>query len=690
MSHAEEHGAPRRWLTLLAMTGSLSMIMLDVTVVGVSLPAIQHDLGLTAGQMQWVVNAYILALASLVALGGRAADSFGKVPAFVTGMVVFAGTSVACGFATGATSIVAWRTLQGAAAALMQPASASLVVGSFAPGERGKAMAVYAGIPMLFLAAGPAIGGALTQYASWPWNFWINVPVAVVSLVMTVIARPHEVRRPRAGTDPMGALLLVLGLPTFVFGLMEVHGRGWTDPVVITALLVGATLLPIFVRWELRHPSPLLALQLFRDRGILIDAFILFAMQFAMNGLVIFGSAFLQQALGFEPMQAGVRMLPMLVPVLVVVHIAGRLYDRVGVRKPALIGTALATAGMFVQAGAALLQSYPLLAIGMATLGTGVGFVMSPTNVDSMSRAGPAHRAQASGLVQTIRQIGGSLGVAVVGSTILLSESRLGMPASVALGWSISGMALALAFFAAWRGLSSESPRTLARMSRPIIGITTDISESNGLVSYRVNRQYVQAVHRCGGVAVLLTHEQGDALDLIDAVDGVIITGGKDIDLRKFGQELHPKSDVMNPDRQSGEFGILAALDQRPDKPVLGICLGMQMMGVHRGCHLVQHVPDAIAGGERHQNNQLHPVETQFGKGEVTSSHHQMLGDNGPFEVRGRSPDGCLEAIQLPGRPFYVGVQWHPERTKDPVLGDGMVKRLVDAAAAARAKKEKS
>jgi len=116
----------------------------------------------------------------------------------------------------------------------------------------------------------------------------------------------------------------------------------------------------------------------------------------------------------------------------------------------------------------------------------------------------------------------------------------------------------------------------------------------------------------------------------------------------------------------------------------------MQMMGVHRGCHLVQHVPDVIPGGELHQNNQLHAVETDFGKGDITSSHHQMLGDAGPFEVKGRSPDGCLEAIQLAGRPFYIGVQWHPERTKDPALGDGMIKRLVDAAAAARAKKEKS
>jgi putative glutamine amidotransferase len=225
-------------------------------------------------------------------------------------------------------------------------------------------------------------------------------------------------------------------------------------------------------------------------------------------------------------------------------------------------------------------------------------------------------------------------------------------------------------------------------MSRPIIGITCDISDVNGLVSYRVNRQYVQTVHAAGGVPVLLTHESGDALDLVDAVDGLIITGGKDIDLRKFGQELHPKSDVMNADRQSGEFGLLDALDKRPDKPVLGICLGMQMMGVHRGCHLAQHVPDIIEGGERHQSNQEHTIDGAIGKGVVTSSHHQALTEVGPFVELARSPDGCLEAIQLKDRAFYIGVQWHPERTKDPALGLGMVKKLVDAAAAARNKKE--
>ena len=506
--HAPEQGAPRKWLTLLAMTGSLCMIMLDISVVGVSLPTMQASLGLTEVQTQWVVNAYILAMASLVALGGRAADTFGKVPAFVAGMLAFAGSSVGCAMAGSATAIVGWRAMQGAAAALMQPASASLVVGSFAPGERGKAMAVYAGIPMLLLVAGPPIGGALTQHVGWQWNFWINMPVAVASLVLTAVARPVEQRRPPTGSDPVGVLLLLTGLPCLVFGLMEAHALGWTDPVVLATLATAGLTLPVFIAWELRHRAPLLALTLFRDRRILANAVILCAMQFAMNGLVIFGSAYMQAALGMDPMRAGAALLPMLLPILFVIHVAGRLYDRVGVRTPAIIGTSLAMAGMAVQALAAPTLSYPLLAVGMVLLGTGIGFVMSPTNVDAMHRAGHERRAQASGLVQTLRQVGGTLGVAMVGSAILSTEASMisshvqaSVPAErsrevtrllhdatqaspqamlqvkddaslseatrritgtgVAVGWGVSTAALGLALVAAWWGLREDSGRTL-------------------------------------------------------------------------------------------------------------------------------------------------------------------------------------------------------------------------------------
>ncbi len=214
------------------------------------------------------------------------------------------------------------------------------------------------------------------------------------------------------------------------------------------------------------------------------------------------------------------------------------------------------------------------------------------------------------------------------------------------------------------------------------------MTTADGRTVYRLNRQYVQTVHEAGGLAVLLTHEPGDALEAVDAVDGVLLTGGADIDIRVRGKALHPKAELMEPARQRGEFELLEALDHRSDKPVLGICLGMQLMGVHHGCELVQHVPDRIPGGERHQGNQEHPVSGSIGSGLVASSHHQMLGDSGPFKVLATSDDGVLEAIELPGRPFYLGVQWHPERTRDPALGVGMVKRLVDAAIAAREAKK--
>ncbi len=413
---------PRKWLTLFAMTGSLCMILLDTTVVGVALPAIQSDLAITPLQLQWVINAYVLVLASCIAVGGRAADAFGRVPTFIVGVTLFALASVWCGFASSGTHLIVARVLQGLGAAIMQPASASLVVNSFAPGERGKAMAVYAGIPLLFLAAGPVIGGAITQYANWRWNFWLNIPIALVAIALTCIARPIDVRMPKQGNDFIGALLLLTSLPLFVWGLMQGSEFGWTHPQIIGAILMGVIFLPIFVWWESRHPSPLLAVNLFADRAIAMDATILFATQFTLTGLVIYGSIYAQSVLLFDPMTAGASLLPMLAPIIVVIHFAGRLYDRVGVRTPAMIGTSLCVIGMGIQAIAASLANYPLLATGMLILGTGIGFVMSPVNTDSMSRVPPGKRGQVSGLVQTLRQIGGSLGVAIVGSAILLSH----------------------------------------------------------------------------------------------------------------------------------------------------------------------------------------------------------------------------------------------------------------------------
>lgn len=424
--HAHDGSQQRRWLVLVAMTGSLAMIFVDMTVVGVALPRIGASLGMGDAGQNWIITAYLLTLASFMALGGRIGDLAGKVPAFLAGVVLFAVASAICAASRDGTGLIAGRVMQGLAACLMQPASGALVIGAFAPGERGKAMAVYVGIPLVFMAIGPALGGVVVQHWGWPWVFWMNLPIAAAAVALTLAARPRDARSADRHIDWLGGVLLVLGLPAFVFGIQQLGperdagAASGTSALTLGALLGGAAVLAVFIRRQWKHPRPLLRLRLFADRALAADAITIACMQFAMTGLVIAGSLYAQDVLGFTPTQAGLSLLPMLAPVILVVHVAGRWYDRAGVRAPASWGTALATAGMLVQATGAWMRSYPVMAAGMFVLGLGIAFTMSPTNTDALGRVPHSERGQVSGLVQTLRQVGGSVGVAVVAATVAL------------------------------------------------------------------------------------------------------------------------------------------------------------------------------------------------------------------------------------------------------------------------------
>lgn len=217
-------------------------------------------------------------------------------------------------------------------------------------------------------------------------------------------------------------------------------------------------------------------------------------------------------------------------------------------------------------------------------------------------------------------------------------------------------------------------------MPRPLIGITADLAGDYA----RNRRTYIDMVAAAGGIPVLLPTIAALREEMLDRVDGVVITGGDDIDVSKFGIPLHPKAECMAAERQEAEFALLKALDARPDKAVLGICLGMQMMGVHRGNPLIQHLGDVLPDADRHRNDAVHPVEAERGSllksGAVRSWHHQAISEAKGFDIIARSDDGVIEGIVDPKRRFYLGVQWHPERTEATETGLGVVQTLVEHA----------
>ncbi|MGV9670684.1 MFS transporter [Gordonia sp. NPDC003504] len=417
-----------RWLTLFAMTGALSMIMLDQTVVTVALPSMTRDLGLSSSGQQWVVNAYVLAMAACVALGGKLGDRLGPVTCFRVGVILFFMASVFCGLAPtggGEVWILAARAAQGIGAALMMPVSAKIVMDAFPISERGRAMAVYAGVSQVFLAIGPLIGGALTEWISWRAVFWLNVPVGVLALILVAVARPADVRDRDAHVSMGAAALLVTGLLLTVLAIQQGSTWHWSSPATLVPLVIGVLLTAVFVVTQWRSATPLVAVRLFARRAFTANLVTLGLVQFSLLAAILFSTLYLQDLLHMSPMKAGVAALPLILPITVGAQLGGRWYDRRGNRPPVITGLTMATIGMACWTLALPHLDYAWQVPGMIITGFGLGLVFSPTNTDALSRVSSAERSQASGIVQTIRQLGGTLGVAVIGSVILGIEHRL-------------------------------------------------------------------------------------------------------------------------------------------------------------------------------------------------------------------------------------------------------------------------
>jgi EmrB/QacA subfamily drug resistance transporter len=420
--------ANRKWWTLGAMCFALFMIMLDNTVVNVALPSIQKDLGASISGLEWTINGYTLSFAVLLATGGRLGDIFGRRRMFLAGVTIFAAASATAGLAPDETSLVISRVVQGVGAALMMPGTLSIITDAFPPEERGKAMGTWAGVSALALAIGPVLGGFLTESVTWRAIFYINIPVAIGAVLATLFA-VRESRDTSVGRDVdyPGVAIITAGLTALVLALVEGNSWGWGSTEIIGLLAVAVIALLTFVAVENRVKAPIVQFDLLSDRNFLGAVVVALVVSFAMLGVFFFLALYMQDILGYSPLEAGVRFLPSTLMIVAIAPIAGRLADRYGPRWLIGGGLTLVAASLFTFSGIAVDSSYLDLLPGFMLLGIGIAMTMSPMTSAAMNAVPVQKAGVASGVLSMFRMVGGSLGVAVTGAIFqALVTSQLG------------------------------------------------------------------------------------------------------------------------------------------------------------------------------------------------------------------------------------------------------------------------
>jgi EmrB/QacA subfamily drug resistance transporter len=415
---ASDSADKRRWWALVVVSLGLLTISLDNTILNVALPSIATDLGASGGELQWIVDAYTLVFAGLVLSAGSLGDRFGRRRALVVGLVVFAGGSLAAALSAAPGALTASRAFMGIGAALVMPTTLSVITNVFPARERAKAIGIWAAVAGVGVAIGPIAGGFLLEHFSWGSVFLINLPVAAIVLLGAAFFVP-ESRDPEASRlDPVGAGLSIAGLTTLVWSIIEAPERGWTDPVILGALGVSVALLVAFARWELHTDSPMLNVRLFRlgafsgASGAVALAF------FALFGTIFFLTQYLQEVLDYTALEAGVRTLPVAGGLILGGPLSARIAERLGARRVVAAGLVIVAGGLSLLSTVDVSSGYGLVAASMAIFGVGMGAAMAPSTESIMSTLPLAHAGVGSAMNDTTRMVGGTLGVAVLGSLL--------------------------------------------------------------------------------------------------------------------------------------------------------------------------------------------------------------------------------------------------------------------------------
>jgi EmrB/QacA subfamily drug resistance transporter len=405
------------------------MIMLDNTVVNVALPAIQSDLGISVSGLEWVVTGYALSFAVLMLTGGKLADMHGRRRIFLVGLAIFTVSSLFCGLAGSAELLIAARIVQGVGSALMMPATLSIITATFPPKERGAALGIWVGVSSVALAIGPLIGGLITVHIGWNWIFYVNVPVGLLGIVAArlIIRESRDTSREQR-LDLPGLLTSGVALFALGFALIEANSYGWTSALILGLFAVALGAGIAFVLLELHQRLPMFDISLFRNSTFAGANAVALLVALAMLGVFFFISLYMQNVLGYSAVQAGLAFLPMTVLIIVVAPVAGKASDRLGSRWMMVGGMMLVSASLLVFAQLQSDSTYWALLPGMLLGGAGMALTMTPMTAAALSAVPLDKAGVGSGMLNTFRQVGGALGIAVMGA-ILASGSQSSLAA---------------------------------------------------------------------------------------------------------------------------------------------------------------------------------------------------------------------------------------------------------------------
>jgi EmrB/QacA subfamily drug resistance transporter len=411
-----EKAEERRWWILLVLCFSLLVIVLDNSILNVAIPTIVRELDATNSDLQWIVDSYTIVFAGLLLTAGSLGDRYGRRPALQFGLAIFGLGSLLAALSGSADELIATRAFMGIGGAFIMPATLSIITNVFPARERGKAIGIWAATAGVAVALGPLTGGFLLEHFYWGSVFLVNLPIVAVGLVAGVFLIPDSKDPNPLRLDPVGAVLSIVGLSALLYAVIEGPDQGWTDPTTLMSFAFGGIVLAAFFVWELRSDHPMLDLSFFKNPRFSVASGAIAVTFFAMFGSIFVLTQYLQFVLGYSPLETGVRLLAFAVPMMIFAPLSPRFVERLGAKVVVTTGLALMATGLLLSTGLDQSSSYGAIAWRMAVMATGMALTMAPATDAIMGSLPLAKAGVGSAVNDTTRQIGGAVGVAVVGS----------------------------------------------------------------------------------------------------------------------------------------------------------------------------------------------------------------------------------------------------------------------------------